>query len=121
MGLRVMASGPRATPAAPGGVQPHLELVELEQVAVTTASEGRQQAPLLRSPPEPARGGRAAARECSCPRRVGQRVRLIREECGRSHLASQTTHLCAVVLGDPTSKLCGPSFLCSGAPMPVLS
>ena len=50
MGVRVMASGPRATPAAPGGVQPHLELVELEQVTVTTASEGRQQALLLRSP-----------------------------------------------------------------------
>ena len=45
-----MASGPKATPAAPGGVRPHLELVELEQVAITTASEGGQQAPLLGSP-----------------------------------------------------------------------
>lgn len=50
MRVRVMAFGPRATPASPGGVWPHLELVELEQVAVTTASEGGQQAPLLRSP-----------------------------------------------------------------------
>lgn len=45
--MRALISGPAATP---GGAWPHLELVELEQVTVTAASEGGQQAALLRTP-----------------------------------------------------------------------
>lgn len=50
MRVRALVLNSVAAPAAPGGAQPHLELVELEQVTVTAASEGGQQAALLGTP-----------------------------------------------------------------------
>lgn len=51
-----------ALAALRGGARPHLELVELEQVAVTAAGEGGQQAALLRAPLGARAGGRVRLR-----------------------------------------------------------
>lgn len=50
--MKALVSVPQAAPhpTTLGGVLPHLELVELEQVTVTAASEGGQQTALLRTP-----------------------------------------------------------------------
>lgn len=53
-GKELRGESPGLSPAAPlaalRGARPHLELVELEQVTVTAASEGGQQTALLRTP-----------------------------------------------------------------------
>lgn len=128
--MKAPVSVPRAAPhsATLGGAPPHLELVELEQVTVTAASEGGQQTALLRTPlrARPS-GGMRLRRDAHALR--GRRPHIRRGVAGRGW-GSWPTHrgtgyLCPYrILGGPTlssgslsSQL--PSFLALGLSVPV--